>query len=47
MSTIVTTRATGVPLDRVDGPLKVTSTARYAFDQPVDHPAYLYPMQRP
>jgi hypothetical protein len=28
MSTMVTARAIGRPLDRVDGPLKVTGTAR-------------------
>jgi xanthine dehydrogenase YagR molybdenum-binding subunit len=45
MSTMVTGRAIGMPLDRVDGPLKVTGTARYAFEQPVDGPAYLFPLQ--
>ena len=45
MNTIVTTRAIGMPLDRVDGPLKVTGTARYAFEAPVDRRVYLYPLQ--
>jgi xanthine dehydrogenase YagR molybdenum-binding subunit len=45
MSTIVTARAIGAPLDRADGPLKVTGTARYAFEQPADQPAYLFPLQ--
>ncbi|MEQ4301986.1 xanthine dehydrogenase family protein molybdopterin-binding subunit [Plantactinospora sp. B6F1] len=38
-------RAIGTPLDRFDGPAKVTGTARYAFEHPVDHPAYLSPVQ--
>ena len=29
---------------RVDGPLKVTGTAPYAYEQPVDNPGYLYPL---
>ncbi|WP_419924027.1 molybdopterin cofactor-binding domain-containing protein [Candidatus Poriferisocius sp.] len=29
---------------RVDGPLKVTGTAPYAYEQPVDNPAYLFPL---
>ena len=29
---------------RVDGPIKVTGTAPYAYEQPVDNPAYLYPL---
>jgi len=40
----ITTRAIGAPLDRIDGPAKVTGTARYAFEQPVERPAYLYPV---
>jgi xanthine dehydrogenase YagR molybdenum-binding subunit len=39
------TRAVGTPLDRIDGPEKVTGNARYAFEQRVDHPAYLYPIE--
>ncbi|GIG92448.1 xanthine dehydrogenase family protein molybdopterin-binding subunit [Plantactinospora endophytica] len=38
-------RAIGRPLDRFDGPAKVTGTARYAFEHPVDRPAYLFPVQ--
>src|SRR2546421_7563795 len=45
MTTISTTRAIGAPLDRIDGPLKVRGAATYAFEQPVDRPAYLYPLQ--
>jgi len=43
MSTI--TQSVGAPLSRLDGPAKVTGTAPYAFEQPVDNPAYLYPLQ--
>jgi xanthine dehydrogenase YagR molybdenum-binding subunit len=38
-------RAIGTPLDRIDGPAKVAGTARYAYEQPADHPLYLYPVQ--
>ena len=41
----ITTRAIGEPLDRIDGPLKVRGAATYAFEWPVDNPAYLYPLQ--
>lgn len=34
----------GLPLDRLDGPLKVQGLARYAFEHPVTRPAYLYPL---
>jgi len=39
------TRAIGASLDRIDGPAKVTGTARYAFEQPADRPVYLHPVQ--
>lgn len=29
---------------RIDGPLKVTGTAPYAFEQPAQNPAYLFPL---
>lgn len=29
---------------RVDGPMKVTGTAPYAYEQPVDNPAHLFPV---
>jgi xanthine dehydrogenase YagR molybdenum-binding subunit len=45
MSAITVTRAIGTPRDRVDGPQKVKGSARYAFEQPVDRPAFLYPLQ--
>ena len=31
---------TGSPVDRIDGPLKVTGTARFAADAPVEHPLF-------
>lgn len=40
-----TTGAIGMPLDRLDGRHKVTGTATYAFEWPLDDPAYLYPLQ--
>jgi xanthine dehydrogenase YagR molybdenum-binding subunit len=45
VSTITRINTIGLPLDRVEGPAKVTGTATYAFEQPVDWPAYLYPLQ--
>jgi xanthine dehydrogenase YagR molybdenum-binding subunit len=45
MSTQIERRAIGDPLARLDGPAKVTGTAPYAFEQPVDEPLYLYPLQ--
>ena len=41
----VPTRAIGTPLDRLDGRAKVQGTATYAFEWPLDNPAYLYPLQ--
>jgi len=32
----------GQPVDRIDGPLKTTGTAPYAYEQPVPHAAYGY-----
>ena len=37
-------KAIGAPLDRIDGPQKVTGTAPYAYDHHVDNPLYLYPL---
>ncbi len=37
--------AIGQSLPRQDGPLKVTGRAPYAYEQPVDQPAYAYPLQ--
>ena len=36
--------ATGAPLDRIDGPQKVTGTAPYAYEHHVENPLYLYPL---
>lgn len=47
MTTITPTRAVGVSMPRVEGPDKVKGQARYAYEQPVDRPAYLYPLQAP
>lgn len=38
-------RAVGAPLDRVDGPLKVTGTAIYACEHAVEGVAYAVPIQ--
>jgi xanthine dehydrogenase YagR molybdenum-binding subunit len=38
------TGAIGASLDRVDGPLKVRGAATYAYEQPVENAAYVYPM---
>ncbi|HEX5493193.1 MAG TPA: xanthine dehydrogenase family protein molybdopterin-binding subunit [Mycobacteriales bacterium] len=45
MTGLLRTRAVGRALPRLDGPLKVTGQAPYAYEQPVDHPAYLHPVQ--
>jgi xanthine dehydrogenase YagR molybdenum-binding subunit len=41
----IPTRAVGAPVNRIDGPEKVQGTATYAFEWPLDNPAYLYPLQ--
>jgi xanthine dehydrogenase YagR molybdenum-binding subunit len=41
----ISPRAIGAPVDRLDGREKVKGTARYAFEWPVERPAYLYPLQ--
>ncbi|HEX7941056.1 MAG TPA: hypothetical protein VF488_04600, partial [Gemmatimonadaceae bacterium] len=38
-------RVIGAALDRVDGPKKVTGTARYAFEYPIDGVTYAFPIQ--
>jgi xanthine dehydrogenase YagR molybdenum-binding subunit len=45
MTTQIERRAIGSGLPRLDGPAKVTGTAPYAFEHPVDEPLYLYPLQ--
>jgi xanthine dehydrogenase YagR molybdenum-binding subunit len=39
-----TGKAIGAPLDRIDGPQKVTGTAPYAYEHHVENPLYLYPL---
>jgi xanthine dehydrogenase YagR molybdenum-binding subunit len=43
--TLVEPRAIGTHLTRLDGPAKVTGTATYAFENVVDAPLYLHPVQ--
>src|SRR5207244_13473778 len=43
--TLTGVKTSGLALDRVEGPAKFSGTATYAFEQPVDRPAYLYPLQ--
>lgn len=38
-------RAIGVPLDRIDGLQKVTGTATYAYEYPVERGTYAFPVQ--
>ncbi|HEX8005234.1 MAG TPA: xanthine dehydrogenase family protein molybdopterin-binding subunit [Trebonia sp.] len=42
-----TASAVGRPLDRIDGPAKVTGTATYASEWLVENPVYVYPLQAP
>jgi len=43
--TLVEPHAIGSRLTRLDGPAKVTGTATYAYEYPVDAPLYLHPVQ--
>ena len=43
--TLIPATSMGASLTRLDGPAKVTGTARYAFEHPVEHPTYLHPVQ--
>ena len=43
--TLLVPHAIGTPLARRDGQAKVTGTAPYAFEQQVEHPAYVHPIQ--
>ncbi len=45
MSTPVSPRAIGTDHERIEGYAKVTGTALYACEHPVDNPAYLHPVQ--
>src|SRR5215471_18722181 len=38
-------RATGAPLDRLDGAQKVTCAATYAYEYPVENVTYVFPVQ--
>src|SRR6266581_5439676 len=38
-------RVVGKPLDRIDGPKKVTGTATYAFEHSLDEVTYAFPVQ--
>jgi xanthine dehydrogenase YagR molybdenum-binding subunit len=38
-------RVVGQPLDRIDGPKKVTGTAPYAFEHALDDVTYAFPVQ--
>jgi xanthine dehydrogenase YagR molybdenum-binding subunit len=38
-------RAIGAPLDRIDGPAKVTGAAKYAYEYPVAGVTYVFPVQ--
>jgi xanthine dehydrogenase YagR molybdenum-binding subunit len=42
---VIAAGAIGAPLDRIDGPLKVTGRATYAFEYPAEHAGYLHLVQ--
>ena len=42
---MIASRAIGAPLDRIDGPLKVTGAAKYAYEHPVEKPLYAWIVQ--
>lgn len=42
---LIQAESIGSPLTRLDGPAKVTGTAPYAFEHPVERPTYLHPIQ--
>src|SRR5215831_18990135 len=41
----LSTRATGAPLNRIDGVQKVTGAAKYAYEYPVEGMTYVFPVQ--
>ena len=45
MSISTTGRVIGAPIDRIEGPQKVTGTAPYAYEHETEYPLYLYPVQ--
>ena len=44
MTNLMPASAIGTAYERLDGELKVTGTAPYAYEQPVEHPLHLYPV---
>ena len=42
---MIAARAMGAALDRIDGPLKVTGAAKYAFEYPAENVGYAYIVQ--
>jgi xanthine dehydrogenase YagR molybdenum-binding subunit len=45
MTDVLRAEAIGRPMTRLEGPAKVTGTAPYAYEHPVDNPLYLYAIQ--
>src|SRR5260370_192395 len=45
MKTQLITRATGAPLNRIDGVQKATGAAKYAYEYPVEGVTYVFPVQ--
>src|SRR5258708_11339671 len=45
MKTQLVTRATGAPLNRIDGVQKVTGAANYAYEYAVEGVTYVFPVQ--
>jgi len=45
VSISTTGRVIGAPIDRIEGPQKVTGTAPYAYEHETEYPLYLYPVQ--
>src|SRR5258708_13958249 len=41
----LSTRASGAPLNRLDGVQKVTGAATYAYEYPVEGVTYVFPVQ--
>jgi xanthine dehydrogenase YagR molybdenum-binding subunit len=39
---MIAARAVGAPLDRIDGPLKATGAAKYAYEYPAENAGYAY-----
>src|SRR5690349_24740136 len=41
----LSTRASGAPLNRLDGVQKVTGAAKYSYEYPVEGVTYVFPVQ--